>query len=168
MNKFNQCWYLIYTRQHHEKKVHKRFEELNIVSYLPLKKQLRTYSDRKKVVDDALFPSYIFIYLNNMSNYYSGMDTDGALYYVRSGKEIARVSESVINNIKLVMEKNGAPEVSEKGFQPGQRVVISSGALAGLTCEIVQCDNKQKLLVRVDLLQRNLLISIPEECLMVM
>ncbi|HWK05309.1 MAG TPA: UpxY family transcription antiterminator [Puia sp.] len=166
MKNFNAGWYLIYTKPRHEKKVYTRLKELNIDSFLPLTKKLRTWHDRKKYVDEPLFPSYVFIYLNDMRNYYEGMDAQGALYYVRTGKEIARVNETIVNNIKLVTDQTNNIEVSDDLFQPGQRLVISQGALTGLSCEIVQADSKQKLLVRVDLLQRSILVSLPEGHLM--
>ncbi|HEX9513246.1 MAG TPA: UpxY family transcription antiterminator [Puia sp.] len=166
MNKFNSGWYLIYTKPRHEKKVSQRLTEMNINSFLPTRKILRNWHDRKKYVDEPLFPSYIFIYLNDMQNYYEGIDAEGALYYVRSGKEISRVSDSVIDGIKLVANKGENIEVSSNSFQPGRRLVISQGALTGLSCEVIRFDNKQKLLVRVELLQRNILLSLPAEYMM--
>ena len=165
MNIFKVGWYLIYTRPKHEKKVQERLVELKIDCFLPLRKQLRVSPERKRIVNEPLFPSYLFVYLTNMQTYYKGMDTDGALYYVRMGKEIARVSETVVNNIRLLVNQTKDFEVSERRFQPSQRLVISKGALTGLTCEVVHFENKQKLLVRVDLLRRNLLLTLPEEYL---
>ncbi len=98
-----------------------------------------------------------------MKSYYAGMDAPGALYYIRSGKEIARVRESVINNIKLVAIQAKDFEVSDQQFLPGRKLVISKGALTGLSCEVVKVNNKQKLLVRVELLQRIMLLTLPPE-----
>lgn len=166
MNNFHAGWYLIYTRPRHEKKVHARLTEMKINSFLPTQRKLRHWHDRKKFVEEPLFPSYVFTYLNDRQNYYEVMDTEGTLYYVKSGKEIARVNESVVNNIKLVTSQAKDLEVSENSYQVGKRLVISKGPLTGLNCEVVECGIKQKLLVRVDLLQRNLLVSIPTENLM--
>ncbi len=166
MNNFLTGWYLIYTKPRHEKKVHAHLTEANINSYLPTKKMLRTWHDRKKYVDEPLFPSYVFIYLNDMQSFYRGMDTEGSLYYVRTGKQIARISETIINNIRLVTGGAKDLEVSDKQFHPGQKMVISQGPFTGLSCEVVQSNSKRKLLVRVDLLNRNLLLSMPEEFLM--
>jgi transcriptional antiterminator RfaH len=163
MNIFRSGWYLIYTKPRHEKKVHSQLSEMKIDSFLPTKKTLRNWHDRKKYVDEPLFPSYVFIYLSDMQKYYGGMDTDGALYYVRTGKEIARVGQSVIESIMLLTERAKDLEVSVSRFEPGRQLVISQGPLAGLSCEAVEYQNKQKLLVRVDLLKRNLLITLPEE-----
>ena len=166
MSKFQAGWYLIYTKPRHEKKVHTCLKELQINSFLPTKKILRHWHDRKKYIDEPLFPSYVFIYLNEMQHYYAGLDADGALYYVKSGKEIARVGETVVDNIRLVINQSKDIEVCDDHFLPGRRLVINHGALTGLSCELVQYKSKQTLLVRVQLLQRSVLLTLPEETLM--
>ncbi len=165
MNKFQKGWYLIYTRPRHEKKVHTFLTGKSITTFLPLKKKVRIRNNRKKVVDEPLFSSYIFVFLNGIEEYYMGADAEGSLYYVREGREIARVSESVIDNIKIVSKHSDDIEISNMRFQPGQRTMITEGALTGLICEVVEVDNKKKLLVRVDLLQRNILLTISEKSL---
>ena len=167
MSRLVEGWYLIYTKPHHEKKVHAVLTEMKIDSFLPLTKKLRIWHDRKKYVDEPLFPSYVFVFLKDMQSYYDGMDTEGALYYVRTGKEIARISDKVVDSIKLVTDRVKELEVSETRFEPGKRLVINKGALTGLLCEVVEYNHKQKLLVRVDLLQRNILMTLPAEYLMV-
>lgn len=166
MSKFPEGWYVIYTRSRHEKKVHDRLGEMEIPSFLPTQKLLKQWNDRKKFVHEPLFPSYVFIYLKSVENYYKGMDIAGALYYVKAGKQIASVSETVINNIKLVTSQPVDIEISESHFQPGQKLVINQGVMIGLSCEVIQFRNHQKLLVRVDLLKRNLLLTLPAEYLM--
>lgn len=166
MQKFNSGWYLIYTRPRHEKKVSGRLTEMNIDTLLPTRKQLRVWHDRRKHVDEPLFPSYVFVYLNDLQSYYVGMDIEGVLYYVRSGNEVSRINESVINNIRLASERAKEIEVSAAYFQPGQRLVIRQGALTGLSGEVVQVNGNQKLLIRVALLQRNILMTLSAEDLM--
>jgi transcriptional antiterminator RfaH len=166
MNIFHAGWYLIYTKPRHEKKIHAHLQELNLNSFLPTRKVLRTWHDRKKYIDEPLFPSYVFVHLTDGKGYYEVMNSDGYLHYVRLGKEVARVSDSVIENIKLVVNHTEEIEVSVTRFQPGRQLVISQGALTGLSCEVVRVDDKQKLLVRVELLQRNILLTFPSEHLM--
>jgi len=160
MDLFRSGWYLIYTKPQHEKKVHAHLTEIKIDSFLPTRKILRTWHDRKKYVDEPLFPSYVFIYLNDKQNYYDGIDAEGSLYYVRSGKQIARVSETIVNNIKLAVDQVNDIQISEDRFQPGRQLVINKGPLTGLSCEVVRYNNNQKLLLRIDLLQRNILIRL--------
>ncbi len=159
-------WYLIYTKPRHEKKVFTDLKQKNINSFLPTTKKLRVWSERKKYIDEPLFPSYVFVYLDNLQHYYTGKDAEGALYYVRKGKEIARVNDSIVNNIRLTTCESTEIEVLDMPFQPGRQLVISKGALTGLSCEVVQYKGKDKLLVRVDLLQRNILVTLSSEYLM--
>ena len=166
MNDFKDGWYLIYTKPHHEKKVYNHLTGKNINSFLPTRKVLRSWHDRKKYIDEPLFPSYVFIYIDDVKNYYEGIEAEGALYYVRDGKKIARVSNDIVESIKLVSVHAKELEVSEMRFQPGRRLVISQGSLTGLECEVVQINTKHKLLVRVELLQRTLLMTLPAESLM--
>jgi transcriptional antiterminator RfaH len=166
MSKFHSGWYLVYTRPKHEKKVHNCLADKKVTSFLPTKKVLRTWGDRRKFVDEPLFPSYVFIYVRDMHDYYCGIDATGALYYVRTGKEISRVSDTIVDSIKLATSHTSEIEVSDFYFKPGHRVVISKGALTGLTCEVVKYNNNRKLLIRVELLQRNMLLSMPEEYLL--
>lgn len=159
MPNFNSGWHLIYTRPKQEKKVHSRLVQCGINALLPTRKVIRQLHDKRKCVQEPLFPSYIFVYHESIQNYYDTMDADGFLYYVRSGKQIARVSDVVIDNIRLVTENGTDFEVSENFVSPGMKVVISQGALAGLTCEVVQLSGNHRLLVRVDLLKRNILLT---------
>jgi transcription antitermination factor NusG len=134
---------------------------MKIHSFLPTRKTLKNWHDRKKYIEEPLFPSYIFVYLKDMEAFYSVIAANGFLYYVRTGKEIARVSEAVVNDIKMVIDHAADVEVSTDRFQPGLHLVIKDGVLAGLNCEVVRFNSKRMILVRVDLLQRNILLTLP-------
>lgn len=157
---FRAGWYLIYTRPRHEKKVHSRLTELNVDSFLPTRKVLRTWHDRKKFIEEPLFPSYVFVYLQDQQSFYLSMESDGYLCYVKSGKNNAVVSESIVNNIKLISGRQEEIHISDVRFQPGKKLVINQGPLTGLSCELVEFSGTQKALVRVDLLKRNILLTL--------
>lgn len=161
MKNFATGWYLLYTKPRHEKKVASGLKDCSVTHYIPTAKRLRTWCDRKKYIDEPLFPSYVFVYLNNMHDYVNALGVEGAIYFVKFGKEIARVSQSVIDDIKLVVDKGADVEVTAQYFSLGQQLVISQGPLTGLNCEVVEYQGKEKLLVRVHLLQRNILLTLP-------
>lgn len=163
MNKFVPGWYLIYTRPKHEKKVAQQLKEKNILFFLPLVKTLRQWHDRKKLLEMPVFPSYVFVYLEQAEDFYKGLDSEGVLCYVRFGKEIARVRPDIVSNLILIVKSDDTVEAIDEFFKPGQKVLICQGALAGLTCEVVEHFNKQKILVRVDILNRNVLTSLPSD-----
>jgi transcription antitermination factor NusG len=56
-----QKWYAVYTRPRWEKKVAEILTNKKIENYCPLNKVVRQWSDRKKIVLEPLFTSYVFV-----------------------------------------------------------------------------------------------------------
>src|SRR5678815_2883690 len=61
MSEKNLRWFVIYTKPRWEKKVAQLLDEKGIESYCPLNKVLKQWSDRKKVVLEPIFKSYVFV-----------------------------------------------------------------------------------------------------------
>jgi len=160
---FRKGWYVLYTKPKHEKKVNLAFQEMGIASYLPMFKELRTWKDRKRYIEMPLFPSYIFVYLNNVQEYFKSLDNYGVFYFLRIGKEIARINDEVIIQIHKIVESCVDLEISTHKFVPGRNLVITDGVFSGLNCEIVKYNGRDRILVRINLLERNLLVSLNHE-----
>ena len=56
-------WYPVYTFPKAEKKAHQALLSKGIESYLPLRRQLKQWSDRKKWVEEPFIKSYLFVYI---------------------------------------------------------------------------------------------------------
>jgi transcriptional antiterminator RfaH len=161
MNHFRTGWYVLYTRPKHEKKVAVQLEDQQLEYYLPLLRMARNWADRVKLVHAPMFPSYVFIHLKQLSDYFAALNLDGVLQYVKFGGHVARVGDAVIHNLKLVSEYGQQVEVSFSEFKQGEVMTISEGPFSGMSCEVVQYKNEEKILVRLSLLQRNLLMQVP-------
>jgi len=122
----------------HEQKVAQMLQRLNIESFFPTQRVLRFWNKRKKFINVPLFPSYIFLYLTDIRSYYDSMKVEGYLYYVKIGKEIAKVNESIIKNIKLVTENVSEIEICSKILEKGRTIIIKNGPLTGLCCEVIE------------------------------
>jgi len=55
-------WYVLYTKSRCEKKVAAFLSKRNVENYCPLNRVYRQWSDRKKMVTEPLFNSYVFIH----------------------------------------------------------------------------------------------------------
>ncbi len=167
MDNFKKGWHVVYTRPQHEKKVVTQLAQSDIEYFLPLVKKLKQWSDRRKYFDAPLFPSYVFIKVPDRQTYFRSLDLNGILYFVRTGREIANVDESVIYNLKHLIALNyNEIAVSSDRISPGEKLVISNGPFAGFNCEVVQHNGKYKALVRIDIIQRNVIVDIPVSSLM--
>ena len=54
-------WFALYTRARWEKKVSEILTRRKIENYCPINKVVRQWSDRKKIVQEPLFTSYVFV-----------------------------------------------------------------------------------------------------------
>lgn len=158
---FKKGWYLLYTSPKQEKKVSEQLLSVNIPHYLPTIKSARRWSDRLKILTTPMFPRYLFAYLGQQEEYYKSLATKGSLYFVRFGGQITRVADSVVNDLKILVEKGGQFEIVFTELEKGEMLTISEGPLRNLNCEVVRYKNKDMILVRVSLLKRSVLVELP-------
>lgn len=157
------CWYVLYVRSRHEKKVCNLLNEQSIEAFLPEVKTVRKWSDRKKTVMKPLFPSYVFVNIKSSLEFHNALSTYGACAYIRFGKEYAKVPGHTIDKIKLLVKADGISEIETNVQLPkvGDVKKITVGSLSGLECEILKVDNAKKIIVRIDSLRQNITATIP-------
>ena len=54
-------WYAAYTCARHEKRVAQQLEVRQVENFLPLYRSVRRWKDRRKELQLALFPGYVFV-----------------------------------------------------------------------------------------------------------
>lgn len=166
MNYFNAGWYVIYTRPKQERKVARCLEVKKLHHYLPLATKKSQWHDRKKIISTPLFPSYVFVMLSNHSEYYDAINGNrGLLYFVKSDGENARVDDKTIDSIRIILSNTAEVECASEYIQPGKDVIIRDGPFTGLNCQIVHHNNQQKVLVKINLLNRYVMATLPVESL---
>lgn len=154
-------WHLLYVKARSEKKVARQLLLSGIHFYLPQIKTLRQWHDRKKLIEVPLFPSYIFVKLNSTDEYFKCQSMLGVCSFVKTNRKAVTLPNALIDQIEII-EKNGENiEISKEYFSPGQVFQIQHGALAGLFCEIAERCGTSKVLVRVEFLNRNIILDLP-------
>jgi len=155
----NSSWYAIYTKARNEKKVHERLLEQGIESYLPLVKTLRQWSDRKKWVEVPLLSSYVFVRVPQYQ-LREVIQVDGAAKYISFEGKPAAIPDKQIDNLRLLVNGEADIEVTGEKLSPGDPVEVTTGSLRGLTGELIKINNKNKVVVRIDRLDINLVVKI--------
>ena len=156
-------WYVLYVKCHHEKKVFDVLGQLSIKAFLPTIEVQSKRTDRKKNIQKLLFPSYIFVKINSSLDFYKTLAVNGACMYIRFGMEYAKVSDEEIKKIQLFLVGNDLTEIEThvENFRVGDFKTISYGALSGLECQVLNTNNINKIVVRIDSLQKNITATIP-------
>lgn len=162
---FKEGWYVIYTKPRHEKQVYQKLVQAEIDAFLPIRKDLRKWWDRSKIIEVPLFPSYLFVKLINFKQYYLSIAIEGVLYFIKNGQEISQVTENVISSIKSILEKNIPFDIVSEKFEIGEKLLITSGPFRGLICELHQNKGKQNAMVNISVLHRTIILSLPVESL---
>ena len=157
-NEQNKKWIAVYTKPRHEKTVEKELQKKEFEVYLPLLKQRRKWSDRKKWVEFPLFRSYIFV-KTEIKNALFVLQTLGVVKVVKFGGEVAVIQNDSIQAIKLMIEGGYMPEATDY-FVKGDPVEVKDGPLKGLVGEVIRVDNHDRLLVRVDAIQHSVSVQI--------
>ncbi len=167
MSEEKKLWYAVYVKSRAEKKVSLELDYNKIDHYLPLIKKLRQWSDRKKWVEEPLFRSYIFVYINQ-SEYYKVLQTIGVVKYITFEGNAVPIPEPQINAIKYFLEETDPENIVETDWKKGRRVKVISGSMTGLTGELVEVDGKNKVKVEIEAVGSSLLIHIPKNKLLIL
>ena len=154
-------WYAIYTHPRAEKQVNQRLLEDGVETFLPLQKTFRVWSDRRKLIDKPLLPSYLFV-KTRTKFFYQIYKTHGVVRFVSfEGKPVA-IPQKQIDNLRLLVDSDADVEVSSENFAQGDNVEVTSGSLAGLTGELIKIGRKNRVIIRIDRLDQNLILKIPK------
>lgn len=155
-------WYAAYTKPRNEKKVLERLAASGIEAYLPLQSHLKQWSDRKKVVEEPLFKSYIFVKITQ-KDYYNVLNTPGIVRYITFEGKAVPIPDNQINIIKQLLEQNIEIETVEETLEPGAMVEVKFGTLIGLVGELIEHKGKHKVVVRFEHISHSLLITLPAQ-----
>lgn len=121
-------WYAVYTKPRWEKKVASLLESKGIEYYCPLNKVVKQWSDRKKIVLEPLFKSYVFVQVEEKEKW-ELLKINGIVNYVHWLGKPARIKDNEIDTVKKFLNEFDAVEVVEAASPLNSRVKIKHGAL---------------------------------------
>jgi len=160
-NKSEDKWYALYTRPRAEKLVFQRLVEAGIETFLPLQKTYKMWSDRKKLVEKPLLSSYIFVKTSKKS-FPKVYKTNGVVKFVSFEGQPVSIPQNQIDILRLLIDSDAEIEVTSDKFAQGDNVEVINGSLIGLTGELIRIGSKNRVVVRIDRLDQNLILKIPK------
>jgi len=128
MQNSSKSWYAVYTRPKWEKKVAQLLAKKKIDYYCPVNKVQRQWSDRKKVLLEPLFTSYVFVWLNE-SEQFQVCQTDGVINFVYWLGKPAVIRNEEIDAIKRFLADFSEVRLEKKHVNLNDHVRIINGPL---------------------------------------
>ena len=144
----NYRWYPVYTHSRAEKKANGELNRKGIQTYLPLRKAVKQWSDRKKIVEEPLIKSYLFVYIS-AKEYAEVLMTNGVARFIYFANRIASIPEQQIDDLKLLLATDADLELIDYDIKPGESVLIKAGPFKGIRAELVSVHNKKRIILRL-------------------
>ncbi len=158
-------WYAVYTKPRWEKKIDASLKKKGVDSWCPLQKVERQWSDRKKIIDDPLFKSYVFVNIEDTEKSKVLM-TDGVLNFVYYLGKPAVIKDAEVGAIKSYLAEKDASIyiLSQEGFKEETRILVNHGVFMGNEGTVLR-GGKKKVYVKLESLGQIMVVEFPAEYL---
>ena len=162
MNK-QKKWFAVYTKPRWEKKVSSVLLDKGVEAWCPVQKKESQWTDRKKIIEDPLFKSYVFVHITEDEKL-QVLTTNGVLRFVHYLKRPAVIRDEEIDLIRsYLLEKDVNITVEDlRHFKENNKVVIHKGVFMDAEGTVIKGGNK-KVYVRLESLEQLLIVEFPAE-----
>ncbi|MFY7965844.1 MAG: UpxY family transcription antiterminator [Chitinophagaceae bacterium] len=158
-------WFVIYSKPRWEKKIDAALLRKGIESWCPLNKIEKQWSDRKKIIEEPLFKSYVFVKISENERTEVLM-TPGVLNFIYHQGKPAVIRDIEINNIKkyLLLDTPKVEIIDKAAFKESTKVRISHGVFLDAEGTVVR-SGKKKVYVKIESLNQVLTVEFKSEYL---
>ena len=154
-------WYAVRVRSNYESVTVSHLRERGYEELAPSYQTERRWSDRKKVVEQFLFPGYVFCRFD-VENRLPVLTAPGVVGLVGFGKIPAPIPDHEIEAIRSMVQ-SGLLVTPWPFLQIGQQVVIEHGPLSGVEGILQEVKGKFRLVVSICLLQRSVATEVDRD-----
>ena len=154
-------WYVIQTKPRQEKRAQLNLEQQGYECYLPLLAVEKLRNRKLSVVEEPLFARYLFIHLDDSQAGKSWVpirSTKGVSHMVTFGTEYAKVEEQLITTLRAQRDQAGYQP--KPLFEPGERVLVTSGPFAGIEAVYQMSNGEERAMVLIELLSKTTQLQI--------
>ncbi len=153
-------WFAVWTRSRQEKSAASVLEMLGVPHFLPLKSEIRQWSDRKQNVTVPLFSGYLFVRINPARDgRLQVLKTPGIAGFVGNQTGPLPVPNQQIEAIRVVLEKRVECVVLPL-LAEGDLVRVMRGPLAGVEGRLIRGNSSTRLSISIEMIHKSLLVNV--------
>jgi transcriptional antiterminator RfaH len=159
-------WIVVNTQAHRERTALDNLARQEFATYCPLVRKRVRHARRTQDVLRPLFPGYVFVQVDpDLRRWRPILSTMGVRRVVCAGDKPSLLAEDFIAGLKA-REVDGAVARPVAPYEIGQKVRIMGGAFDGLIASILDLDEKERLVVLMDILNRPTRVRIESQTVM--
>jgi transcription elongation factor/antiterminator RfaH len=151
-------WYALQVWVRKEGMIATHLQSQGFECFLPTYQSVREWSDRKKEVEQPLFPGYVFCRFS-YTDRRPVVVTPGVLQVVGCGRTPLAVDDREIEAIQTAVA-SGIQSQPWPYLEVGERVRIHTGTLSGVEGILVNFKGKHRVVLCVSLLQRSVALEV--------
>jgi transcription elongation factor/antiterminator RfaH len=151
-------WYVLQCWVRKETAIATQLENQGFECFLPKYKTIREWSDRKKEVEQPLFPGYVFCRFDYSQRRPIAV-TPGVLQVVGCGRKPTPVDDREIEALQTAAVA-GVRSQPWPYLEVGERVRIHAGSLSGLEGILINYKGNHRVVLSVTLLQRSVALEV--------
>lgn len=148
-------WYLVHCKPRQDERAEEHLLRQGYVCYGPRIRTERLVRGRVQVVEEPLFPGYLFIRLRRDDDWSKLRSTRGVRCLVSFGGYPLGVPVSLIESLK---SRSGT---TQPLLQPGDKVRIIEGSFADLEAIFQRMDGEERAVLLMSMLSREQQCSLP-------
>ena len=153
-------WFAVWTRSRQEKVAAAMLKTLGIPHFLPLKSELRQWSDRRQTVNVPLFAGYLFVRMNPTNDSrLQVLKAPGIVGFVGNSSGALPIPDQQIEDICRVLSM-GVDCTVLPLLQEGSRVRVVRGPLAGVEGMLIRSNSSYRLLISIEMIHKSLTVSV--------
>lgn len=160
-------WIVLYTKARAERKVVETLQKAGFEAFLPLRRERRKWSDRYKIVDVPVLPSYVFVRMPvlSVSKLYG---TRGMAYVVKFGGEVAVVPDQQIESLRTMMQHDMQVTLHQTSLlKRHANVVVTGGDMKGCTGTVLKDCADGNFSINIEVLNYSFICTIDRSLLQV-
>ncbi len=153
------AWYAIWTRSRHERTVYGQLVAKNIDAFLPTAMRWSQWTDRRKQIEQPLFPGYCFARFDAVHTL-PVLRCTGAVKVISVNGIPAPIPDAEINSLRLVVTSRLQCDPCSL-IEEGTTVEIVRGPLQGVVGKLLRKEsNSATVIVSVDLISQGVRLKV--------
>ena len=150
------AWYVIHTKPRQEKRAFSNLQQQGYQCYLPMIALEKLSRGRLCVIEEPLFPRYLFISLDASrygQNWSPIRSTWGVSSLVSFGSEPAKINSGLIDLLR--QQEQGLSEDPQRLFSAGESLLVAEGPFAGLQAVYQMASGENRAMVLIELMGKS-------------
>ncbi|MGO1295957.1 MAG: transcription/translation regulatory transformer protein RfaH [Vibrio sp.] len=154
-------WYLLYCKRGEQRRAKLNLENQGVECYYPEVRVEKVLRNKRQVVKEPLFPSYVFICFDVElgPSFTSIRSTRGVVDFVRFGAQPKCISEQLVSDLQSV-EEQGLLVVQKQVPQKGEQMMVTGGQFAGIEAVYQEPDGETRSIMLVKMINQKVELSI--------